>query len=98
MVNTTGRAGHVAGLIGQHHWNTHSLPTHEKMVCLGNLLDTSPEQLRYGRSNEMTFVLDGYTPSAEDQQFFKRYLMLTKVQQRLIRDVTCEMSGVTTLS
>ncbi len=23
MVNTTGRAGHVAGLIGQHHWNTH---------------------------------------------------------------------------
>ena len=71
-----------------------SLPTHEKMVCLGNLLDTSPEQLRYGRSNEMTFVLDGHTPSAEDQQFFKRYLMLTKVQQRLIRDVTCEMSGL----
>jgi hypothetical protein len=22
LVNTTGRAGHVAGLIGQHHWNT----------------------------------------------------------------------------
>lgn len=69
-----------------------SFPTHEKMVCLGRLLGTSPEQLRYGRSNEMTFVLDGLKPSAEDQQFFKQYLKLNKVQKRLIRDVTCEMN------
>jgi len=64
-----------------------SLPTHEKMVCLGVLLDTSPEQLRYGRSTEKTFVLDGHNPSAEDQQFFKNYLRLKTVQQRLIREL-----------
>lgn len=68
-----------------------SLPTHEKMVCLGNLLGTSPEQLRYGRSNEMTFVLDGHKPSAEDQQFFKQYLKLNTIQQRLIRELVFQI-------
>jgi hypothetical protein len=70
-----------------------SLPTHEKMVCLGNLLGTSPEQLRYGRSNEMTFVLDGHKPSAEDQQFFKQYLNLNTVQQRLIRELVFQIKA-----
>jgi hypothetical protein len=70
-----------------------SLPTHEKMVCLGNLLGTSPEQLRYGRSTEMTFVLDGHKPSAEDQQFFKQYLNLNTVQQRLIRELVSQIKA-----
>ena len=72
-----------------------SLPTHEKMVCLGNLLGTSPEQLRYGRSTEKTFVLDGHIPSAEDQQCFKGYFQLSKSQQRLIRELVSEMTITT---
>lgn len=70
-----------------------SLPTHEKMVCLGNLLGTSPEQLRYGRSTEMTFVLDGHKTSAEDQQFFKQYLKLNPIQQRLIRELVFQIKA-----
>jgi hypothetical protein len=70
-----------------------SLPTHEKMVCLGNLLGTSPEQLRYGRSTEMTVVLAGHKTSAEDQQFFKQYLKLNPIQQRLIRELVFQIKA-----
>jgi hypothetical protein len=70
-----------------------SLPTHEKMVCLGQMLNTSPEQLRFGRSSEKTFVLDGLEPSAEDQQFFKQYLKLNTVQQRLVRELVFQIKA-----
>jgi hypothetical protein len=68
-----------------------SLPTHEKMVCLANLLRTTPEQLRFGRASEKTLVIEGLEQSAEDQQFFKNYLQLNKSQQRLIRDLVGEI-------
>ena len=61
------------------------MPTQEKLVCLANLLDTSPEQLRFGRSNEKTLVAkfgDGLEEVANvDQQFFKRYLALTRLRK-----------------
>ena len=35
-----------------------AMPTQEKLVCLAKLLDTSPEQLRFGRSSEKTLMAD----------------------------------------
>ena len=71
-----------------------SLPTQEKLVILAKLLDTSPEQLRYGRSSEKTLIADfdgGQTEVTNvDQQFFKRYLALTELQRRVVRDVVFE--------
>ena len=73
------------------------MPTQEKLVCLANLLDTSPEQLRFGRSNEKTLVAkfgDGLAEVANvDQQFFRRYMALTESQRRVVRDVVGEMKA-----
>ena len=77
-----------------------SMPTQDKMVCLANLLDTSPEQLRFGRSSEKTLIAEFHGVQTEvanvDQQFFKRYLALTESQRRMVRDVVGEFktSGV----
>ena len=71
-----------------------SLPTQEKLVLLAELLDTSPEQLRFGRSSEKTLISDFGGAEIEvanvDQQFFRRYLALTKTQRRVVRDVVGE--------
>jgi hypothetical protein len=74
-----------------------AMPTQDKMVCLAKLLDTSPEQLRFGRSCEKTLIADFegiHTEVANvDQQFFKRYLSLTDVQRRIVRDVVGEFTS-----
>lgn len=71
-----------------------AMPTQDKMVCLAKLLDTSPEQLRFGRSSEKTLMADFDGVQTEvanvDQQFFKRYLALTEKQRRVVRDVIRE--------
>ncbi len=71
-----------------------AMPTQEKLVCLAKLLDTSPEQLRFGRSSEKTLMADFDGVQTEvanaDQQFFKRYLALTESQRRVVRDVVGE--------
>jgi transcriptional regulator with XRE-family HTH domain len=71
-----------------------AMPTQEKLVCLAKLLDTSPEQLRFGRSSEKTLMADFDGVQTEvanvDQQFFKRYLALTEKQRRVVRDVVRE--------
>jgi hypothetical protein len=71
-----------------------ALPTQDKMVCLAKILDTSPEQLRFGRSSEKTLMADFDGVQTEvanvDQQFFKRYLALTETQRRVVRDVVRE--------
>ena len=71
-----------------------SLPTQEKLVLLAELLDTSPEQLRFGRSSEKTLISDFDGAEIEvanvDQQFFRRYLALTETQRRVVRDVVGE--------
>jgi hypothetical protein len=73
------------------------LPTQEKLVCLAKLLDTSPEQLRFGRSSEKTLIAkfgDGLAEVANlDQQFFRRYLALTETQRRMVRDVVGEFKS-----
>ena len=73
------------------------MPTQEKLVCLANLLDTSPEQLRFGRSIEKTLIAkfgDGLAEVANvDQQFFRRYLALTESQRRMVRDVVGEFKS-----
>ena len=75
-----------------------AMPTQDKMVCLAKLLDTSPEQLRFGRSSEKTLIADFegiHTEVANvDQQFFKRYLSLTETQRRVVRDVVGEFKTV----
>ena len=61
------------------------------------LLDTSPEQLRFGRSSEKTLIAefgDGLSEVANvDQQFFRRYLALTESQRRMVRDVVGEFKS-----
>lgn len=73
-----------------------AMPTQDKMVCLAKLLDTSPEQLRFGRSSEKTLIADFDGLQTEitnvDQQFFRRYLALTDAQRRIVRDVVGEFT------
>lgn len=71
-----------------------ALPTQDKMVCLAEILSTSPEQLRFGRAKEKTLIADfgngEFDVSNADQQFIKQYLGLSKVQRRLIRELADE--------
>jgi len=71
-----------------------SLPTQEKLVLLAKLLDTSPEQLRFGRDREKILIADlgrgEFEVSNADQQFIKQYLGLTKIQRQLFRELAGE--------
>ena len=77
-----------------------SLPTHDKLIHLANLLDTSAEYLRYGRHTEKTFVIsesDGSETelTSTQQQFLKRYLKLTEVQQGIVNSTVTEFTAKT---
>ena len=81
--------GRAITIITSSNWMLgNAIPTHDKLACLANLLDTSSEELRYGRSCEKTFVFDGEDLSAVDQKFLKTYLSLPINQKRLIREVS----------
>ena len=74
-----------------------SLPTQDKLIHLAKLLDTSAEYLRYGRHKEKTFVMsesDGSETvlTSTQQQFLRRYLQLTKVQQEIVNSTVAEFS------
>ena len=73
-----------------------AMPQQDKLVCLAKLLDTSPGQLRSGRSSEKTMVLSNGNLESEisntDQEFFVRYLKLDEARKRLARDVVMEFS------
>ena len=74
-----------------------SLPTQDKLVVLAKLLDTSAEQLRYGRHSEKTLTLlnaDGIETelTASQQQLVCKYITLNKVQQRLVSDLIGELT------
>jgi hypothetical protein len=76
-----------------------SLPTHDKLIHLANLLDTSAEYLRYGRHSEKTFVIsesDGRETvlTSTQQQFLKRYLKLTQVQQEIVNSTVAEFTAL----
>ena len=75
-----------------------SLPTQDKLVVLAKLLDTSAEQLRYGRHSEKTLTLmnaDGIETelTASQQQLVRKYISLNKAQQRLVSDLVGELAG-----
>ena len=75
-----------------------SLPTQDKMICLANFLDTSAEQLRYGRHSEKTLNIQNHDGSeteltASQQQLVRKYISLNLVQQRLVSDLVDEMAG-----
>lgn len=73
-----------------------AMPQQDKLVCLAKLLDTSPGQLRYGRSNEKTMIFSTDNFESEisntDQEFFMRYLNLDDERKRLSRDIVVEFS------
>jgi hypothetical protein len=74
-----------------------SLPTQDKLVVLAKLLDTSAEQLRYGRHSEKTLTLmnaDGSESelSVSQKQLVRKYISLNKVQQRLVSDLVGELA------
>ncbi len=65
---------------------------------LAKLLDTSAEQLRYGRHSEKTLTLlnaDGSETelTGSQQQLVRKYISLSKVQQRLVSDLVDELAG-----
>ena len=73
-----------------------SLPTQDKLVVLAKLLDTSAEQLRYGRHSEKTLTLmnaDGSETllTTSQKQLVRKYISLNKVQQRLVSDLVGEL-------
>ena len=73
-----------------------SLPTQDKLVVLASLLDTSAEQLRYGRHSEKTLTLmnaDGSETllTRSQQQLVRKYISLNKAKQRLVSDLVGEM-------
>jgi len=75
-----------------------SLPTQDKLICLAKFLDTSAEQLRYGRNSEKTLTIqnaDGSESelSASQQQLVRKYILLSKIQQRLVSDLVDELVG-----
>ena len=75
-----------------------SMPTQEKMVVLAKLLDTSAEQLRYGRHSEKTLMLlnaDGSETelTGSQQQLVRKYIKLSASQQRLVSDLVDELAG-----
>ena len=75
-----------------------SMPTQEKMVVLAKLLDTSAEQLRYGRHSEKTLMISNADGSETEltgsqQQLVRKYIMLSASQQRLVSDLVDEISG-----
>ena len=77
-----------------------SLPTNDKLIHLAKLLDTSAEYLRYGRHSEKTFVIsesDGSETelTSTQQQFLRRYLKLTKVQQGIVNSTVAEFTAQT---
>lgn len=74
-------------------------PTQDKLEHLAKLLDTSAEYLRYGRHSEKTFVISNDDGSETEltnaqQQFVKRYLGLSKVQQRIINSTVAEFTAI----
>ena len=74
-----------------------SLPTHDKLVVLAELLDTSAEQLRYGQNSGKTLMIGNADGSeteltASQQQLVRKYIMLSASQQRLVNDLVDEMS------
>ena len=75
-----------------------SLPTQDKLVVLAKLLDTSAEQLRYGRHSEKTLTLmnaDGSEAelTVSQKQLVRKYISLNKVQQQLVSDLVGELAG-----
>ena len=77
-----------------------SLPTQDKLIHLAKLLDSSAEYLRYERHKEKTFVIsesDGCETelTSTQQQFLRRYLKLTKVQQGIVNSTVAEFTAQT---
>jgi hypothetical protein len=75
-----------------------SLPTQDKMICLANFLDTSAEQLRYGRHSLKTLNIQNHDGSETEltesqQQLVRKYISLNLVQQRLVSDLVGELAG-----
>ena len=75
-----------------------SLPTHDKLVVLAELLDTSAENLRYGRHSEKTLMIrnaDGSEAelNSSQQQLVRKYIKLSASQQRLVNVLVGELAA-----
>ena len=75
-----------------------SMPTHDKLLVLAKLLDTSAEQLRYGRHSEKTLMISNVDGSETEltgsqQQLVRKYIMLNSSQQRLVSELVDGITG-----
>ena len=78
-----------------HGW---TMPTQDKLLVLAELLDTSAEQLRYGRHSEKTLMISNADGSETEltgsqQQLVRKYIMLSASQQRLVSDLVDEITA-----
>ena len=74
-------------------------PTQDKLEHLAKILDSSAEYLRFGRKSEKTFVISNDDGSETEltsaqQQFVKRYLSLSKIQQRIVNSTVSEFTSL----
>ena len=74
-----------------------AMPTQDKLLVLAKLLDTTAEQLRYGRLSEKTLTLQNADGSetvltSRQQQLVRKYIMLSDSQQRLVSDLVDAIS------
>ena len=74
-----------------------TMPTQDKLLVLAELLDSSAEQLRYGRHSEKTLTLinaDGSEAelTVSQKQLVRKYISLNKVQQQLVSDLVGELA------
>ena len=75
-----------------------TMPTQDKLLVLAKLLDTSAEQLRYGRHSEKTLMISNADGSETEltgsqQQLVRKYIKLSASQQRLVSDLVDELAG-----
>lgn len=73
-----------------------SLPTQDKLICLAKFLDTSAEQLRYGRHSEKTLNIQNHDGSETEltesqQQLVRKYILLSTSQQKLVSDLVSDL-------
>ena len=68
-----------------------AFPQHDKLVALGNWLEVSPSELRYGLEvgKQMMFKSSSgeFEITLADRKMIERYLKLPIGKQELIRDV-----------
>lgn len=64
-----------------------SIPKQSNLRVLAKLLQISPDQLRFGKTEANTVLFANQEVSIEDQEFLAKYFSLTPTQKSIVRSV-----------